>query len=630
MMDETRDLKFVLVGDKGVGKTSFCEILTSKDFKGDPKDEVSPPVIIPPGIIGGTDQITLLDTNAGDLESIERVLAIADAVFLFVREGDTTTVSNAMDVWLPFLRKNNVQTPLLIIRHQADRESKVSVEQKKAFADAFEAFVRMISDPFFTQNGVFISESSIKEPRLIWKTIFHARSSVLNPVLPIYDYEAKTFRPKAKRAFERIFRILDEDKDNSLNDAEMKKMQHRVFNTPFSDGDLREMRAKLKEVDASACDERGVTLVGFNIIMLFFVQKGACEGIWELLRKFGYNDDLELSPRIPEMMIDPEQCLEFSEKGREVMREIYDRYARDGSITHSQLASLLEEADNVFVVDDFVGHVNISRANGMNFRSFLSFFIMQLQLDYPRVAKAMFLWKEDVDIESLFVRSKSRSIDRKMHTMSRKLIRVFVFGSHGCGKTSLMNGLIRRKHKQPEPTKELHHVCGYVRHEGVEYHCMMTEIPQDLMEEVVSNKRMMMQCDVALMAYDARDAHSFQMLMVVQRKLIESRPSGVPSIYVLTKTDGDEDIVEQVSPVKPDVFCRTLGLPWPPVFSELNGDHVVAEDLMESVVQTALSPEVATPVIPTQSSMGSLVLTGMGVLLLAVGGYAVFKWFKRS
>jgi mitochondrial Rho GTPase 1 len=629
-MDEMRDLKFVLIGDKGVGKTSFCEILTSKDFKGDPTDEVSPAVLIPPAVIGGTDQITLHDTNAKDIESVERVLTIADAVFLFVREGDTTTVSNAMDVWIPLLRKNNVQTPFLIIRHQADRESEGSVEQKKAFSNAFDAFVKMMSVPFFTQRGVFISESSIKEPRLIWKTIFHARSSVLNPVFPIYDYEANTFRPKAKKAFERIFKILDEDKDGSLNDSEMKKMQHRVFNTPFSDEDLLEMRTKLQEVDPAACNEKGVTSVGFNIIMLFFVQKGACEGIWELLRKFGCNDDLELSPRIPEMMIDPEQCLEFSETGRQAMHGIYDRYARNGSMTLPQLASLLEEIDDVFTVDDFVGHVNISPSNGMNFRSFLSFFILQLQLDYPRVAKAVFLWKEDVDFESFFTRSKSRSIDHKMCDMSRKLIRVFVFGSQGCGKTSLMNGLIRREHKQPAPTKDLHHVCGYVRHEGVEYHCMMTEIPQDLMGEVVSNRKMMMQCDVALMAYDAHDAHSFQMLMVVQRKLIESRPSGVPSIYVLTKTDGAEDIVEQISPVQPDVFCRTLRLPWPPMFSELKADRVVAEDLMESIVQTAISPDVATAIIPTKRSIGSLVLTGLGVVLLAAGGYAAFKWFKRS
>ena len=45
----------------------------------------------------------------------------------------------------------------------------------------------------------------------------------------------------------------------------------------------------------SGVNDRGLTLPGFLFLHALFIEKGRLETTWAVLRKFGYDDDLNLS-----------------------------------------------------------------------------------------------------------------------------------------------------------------------------------------------------------------------------------------------------------------------------------------------------------------------------------------------
>ena len=50
-----------------------------------------------------------------------------------------------------------------------------------------------------------------------------AINAVLYPISPLYDSSTKSLAPAFEKALLRVFRILDTDSDNYLNDVELTK-----------------------------------------------------------------------------------------------------------------------------------------------------------------------------------------------------------------------------------------------------------------------------------------------------------------------------------------------------------------------------------------------------------------------
>lgn len=60
----------------------------------------------------------------------------------------------------------------------------------------------------------------------------HACDACINPVLPLYHHVRGRLRSKAIRAFNRIFDIVDEDKDGALSDKELGRFHIFAFGRP--------------------------------------------------------------------------------------------------------------------------------------------------------------------------------------------------------------------------------------------------------------------------------------------------------------------------------------------------------------------------------------------------------------
>jgi len=74
-----------------------------------------------------------------------------------------------------------------------------------------------------------------------------------------------------------------------------------------------------------AANEQGVTLAGLQFLFQLFIQRNRPESSWQVLRKFGYNERLELVLNTPETSIPnlfPDQGVELTKKTIEFLTKV--------------------------------------------------------------------------------------------------------------------------------------------------------------------------------------------------------------------------------------------------------------------------------------------------------------------
>ncbi|XP_015419617.1 PREDICTED: mitochondrial Rho GTPase 1 [Myotis davidii] len=106
----------------------------------------------------------------------------------------------------------------------------------------------------------------------------------------------KIMKPACIKALTRIFKISDQDNDGTLNDAELNFFQRICFNTPLAPQALEDVKNVVRKHISDGVADSGLTLKGFLFLHTLFIQRGRHETTWTVLRRFGYDDDLDLTP----------------------------------------------------------------------------------------------------------------------------------------------------------------------------------------------------------------------------------------------------------------------------------------------------------------------------------------------
>lgn len=108
--------------------------------------------------------------------------------------------------------------------------------------------------------------------------------------------------------------ICDLDNDGLLNDMELNAFQQWCFNTPLQPQVLEDVKAVLSKniQDGICCGcvtmkgilhivflkdqyENTSLFLGFMYLQCLFIQRGRNETTWAVLRKFGYDNELQMS-----------------------------------------------------------------------------------------------------------------------------------------------------------------------------------------------------------------------------------------------------------------------------------------------------------------------------------------------
>lgn len=135
-----------------------------------------------------------------------------------------------------------------------------------------------------------------------------AQQAVLYPFTPpLYDLETGRLTLECKRAFTRIFRMYDRDHDGLLSDSELDRFQRETYHAAVFDRDFAAWKKVVTRnnpnQDEVVIQDNKFTVAGFLTIFDVFISINRLEVVWQALRKFGYDDDLNL--HVPESVTTP-------------------------------------------------------------------------------------------------------------------------------------------------------------------------------------------------------------------------------------------------------------------------------------------------------------------------------------
>lgn len=208
-------------------------------------------------------------------------------------------------------------------------------------------------------------ECSAKCMRNISELFYYAQKSVLYPSQPLYIMSQKELTAGCKKALSRIFKICDADADGILNDAEINAFQRKCFNAPLQLQVLEDVKSVIRKNIQHGVAESGITQDGFVFLHKLFFERGRSETTWTVLRKFGYDDDLNLSKEylFPNLKVPSGCSTELSHKGQQFFVALFKRHDRDkdGALSPKEIKDLFSTCPAPAWGEDVYKNVPCSR-----------------------------------------------------------------------------------------------------------------------------------------------------------------------------------------------------------------------------------------------------------------------------
>lgn len=174
-----------------------------------------------------------------------------------------------------------------------------------------------------------------------------AQQAVLYPFTPLYDLDIGRLSEDCQRAFTRIFRMYDRDHDGLLSHSELDRFQHETFHVPVYERDLtgwKKVISRNNPNDEVVRDGK-FTVAGFLAIFDVFVSTNRLDVPWQALRKFGYDDNLNLT--VPESVLrgPDDASWMLTPSARRFLTELFYQYdsERDGILS-------LDDLDAIFSI----------------------------------------------------------------------------------------------------------------------------------------------------------------------------------------------------------------------------------------------------------------------------------------
>lgn len=289
------DLNVVVVGDRGVGKTSLLWALSNEKFI--PEDQAPPhlPVIVIPSeaMAGGERTTYIVDTSLRSQEEAEIMseMAKANVICMVYSVVDSESFERLESYWMPLARKallsdgDKNSIPVVLVGNKTDLREGKDKNLERKLLPLMEKF-----------NEISVClESSAKALENVSKIFVYAKMCVLHPIAPLYDKSEHKLTPAFVNACKRIFFISDTNADGLLSDGELRAFQVKCFDSPVSDSELEHLKEIIRMDCADGMQDSKINFEGFVCMMKVFLEKNQFESIWIILRRFCYNDDLTIS-----------------------------------------------------------------------------------------------------------------------------------------------------------------------------------------------------------------------------------------------------------------------------------------------------------------------------------------------
>lgn len=532
---------------------------------------------------------------------------------------DEKTIDKVSDFWLPTVQKvlgEDHGKPVILVGNKSDTNDNNDAN--------VQAIVPIMNEYPEIETCVECSAKTLKN---ISELFYYAQKAVLHPTGPLYlpeDKEVSILSQGCKKALVRIFKICDQDNDGLLNDYELNNFQFRCFGCQLTDAAIAEVKNVVIKHISDGILDNALTLKGFLYLHTLFIQRGRHETTWTVLRKFGYDNSLQLSKDYlyPALKV-PRGCsTELNYEGMQFLTALFEKYDedKDGCLSPTELQNLFSVCPVQPWGPDVLNSCQTNDQGWLNFNGYLSYWMLQTLLDLPRTLEYLaylgFNTTHPDQLSAVTV-TRDKRIDWQKRDSRRSVYMCHVIGPKGAGKTALLQGFLK-KNLQRQAGLNKRQLSSYsvntVYVNGKEKYLLLHEIDVLSPEDALTAYEL--SCDVVCLLYDMSDPFSFEYCARMYKKYFHR--TKLPCLVVGTRKH-DREVLQQYD-VQPAEFCARYRLNPPIGFSAADEP---SWDVYMKLATLAVFPHLKNTSYLHDGSLwvkASLLAAGAAVL-----GFVVFK-----
>ncbi|KAF9242518.1 P-loop containing nucleoside triphosphate hydrolase protein [Melanogaster broomeanus] len=579
-----RDVRILLVGDEGVGKSTIITSLIKESFV----QHVVPEVTIPPEVTPENVTTYIVDSGAGpqDKQHLESEIRKAHVICVVYSIDNPNSFDRIPTFWLPHFRQLGVNVPVILVGNKIDMRGGEVTNQ------ALEDEIIPIMNEF--KEVETCVECSAKMPLNVSEVFYFAQKAVLHPTAPLYDSREHVLKPACVSALKRIFKLCDANKDGVLDAAELNEFQRKCFDAPLQLQELEGIKEMVREHTEGGVRDDGLTEAGFLYLHTNFIQRGRLETTWTVLRKFGYGEDLKLTESflLPKFDVPHDCSVELSPKGYQFFTDIFETFDRDqdGALKIAELDELFTTSPgNPWASQGFPDTTLADDTGAVTLQGWLAQWSMTTLLDHKTtLAYLAYLGYPAEQRTSALITTRPRKVDRRKGKVTRNVFLCYVCGAAGSGKTSLLRSFAGKPFREAyEPTSKMLSVVNAVDIDGSEKYLVLQEFGSKYEAEILRSSKKTDFADLIVYVHDSSDTNSFSYISNLRQQYSLDH---IPTLFVATKSD--LDLAQQRHEVQPDVYCRRLGLQVPVAVSVKTGQIA---DVFHVMCSIAMKPHAAIP-----------------------------------
>ncbi|CAO2644467.1 Mitochondrial Rho GTPase 1 [Lemmus lemmus] len=582
--DMKKDVRILLVGEPRVGKTSLIMSLVSEEFP----EEVPPraeEITIPADVTPERVPTHIVDYSEAEQsdEQLHQEISQANVICIVYAVNNKHSIDKVTSRWIPLINERtdkDSRLPLILVGNKSDLVEYSSMETILPIMNQYTEIETCV-------------ECSAKNLKNISELFYYAQKAVLHPTGPLYCPEEKEMKPACIKALTRIFKISDQDNDGTLNDAELNFFQRICFNTPLAPQALEDVKNVVRKHLSDGVADSGLTLRGFLFLHTLFIQRGRHETTWTVLRRFGYDDDLDLTPEylFPLLKIPPDCTTELNHHAYLFLQSTFDKHDldRDCALSPDELKDLFKVFPYIPWGPDVNNTVCTNERGWITYQGFLSQWTLTTYLDVQRCLEYLgylgysILTEQESQASAITV-TRDKKIDLQKKQTQRNVFRCNVIGVKGCGKSGVLQALLGRNLMRQKKIRDDHksfYAINTVYVYGQEKYLLLHDISES---EFLTEAEII--CDVVCLVYDVTNPKSFEYCArIFKQHFMDSR---IPCLIVAAKSDLHE--VKQEHSISPTDFCRKHKMPPPQAFT-CNTADAPSKDIFVKLTTMAMYPE---------------------------------------
>lgn len=607
------EVRILMVGDRGTGKTSLIYSLVTDEFQEevpDCADEITvaadvTPEQVPTHIV---DSVFTGDNEEVIIEEIKK----ANVICLVYSVNNFESFERIETYWLPLLKRLcKKYVPVILAGNKTDegKDLRLTDEKVESVVNAFEMIEIAV-------------DCSAKTSENLSELFYYAQKTVLHPSPPLYSVEAGKLNDKCAAALTRIFTIVDTDQDGLLDDNELRAFQAFYFHTGLNEQQLYKIKHIVEQSCQDGLNGGSLTLQGFLFVQQSFIEMGRHESTWAVLRKFGYNTKLELREDylcpIPTLPLGTH--VELSANGIAYLETLFDKFDKDndGALSPQEMMGLFELSPSGLPWDSTLDLTTLVQtdANGWpTKKGFLS--LWQFVTYYGHTRALAFISVSGYEFAMGELPTQSLNIFRPQTPTKgreRNVYRCCVYGPLRCGKTCFINAFIGSYQNVIVPDLSLP-----MDRQSICVNCVpaspITGTNKDTYLIIEESSEDPVSADLLIITYDTTQPYSFSEAIDMKLELEKFQHP-----FMMIGLKSDLEATRQSTQLQPREYCHQNNLPNLMFFSSMNSEKKL-QDAFSYVSRIVRNPS-------TSSSRGYsdwLLYGGMAVMVTLVIGMVIYR-----